>query len=125
MIGKEIQSEHLEKKKLEKDLQSICIQLESVSDLLLYHVLLHSVYFAVKSAQKVILKGHEKKLIKNFIKFYKKPKIPTQSYDSSVAKCTAHIFSYYDLSYAETITLSYALETLIPKNLNKKQFNMI
>lgn len=68
MIGKEIQSEHLEKKKLEKDLQSICIQLESVSDLLLYHVLLlHSVYFTVKSAQKVILKGHEKKLIK----FYK------------------------------------------------------
>ena len=64
VIRKEIQSEHLEKKKLKKDLQSICIQLESVSDLLLCHVLLHSVYFAVKSAQKVILKGHEKKLIK-------------------------------------------------------------
>ena len=110
----EIQSKHLEKKKLKKELRLACIQLKSVLGLFLYNALLHQVSFAVKSRQKAILKRHEKKLIK----FRKNQNIAPQSHKPSFAKCIVHNFSSYDLSDAEMTALSYDLDTHIPANTN-------
>ena len=72
------------------------------------------VSFAIKSRQKVILKHHEKKLIK----FRKNQNIAPQSHKPSFAKCIVHNFSSYDLSDAEIAALSYGLDTHIPINTN-------
>ena len=81
VMESEIQSKHLDKKKLKKELKSICIQLKSVLGLFQHNALLHQVSFAVKSRQKAILKRHEKKLIK----FRKNQNIAPQSHKSSFA----------------------------------------
>ena len=47
VMESEIQSKHLEKKKLKKELRLSCIQLKSVLGLFLYNALLHQVSFAV------------------------------------------------------------------------------
>ena len=64
VMESEIQSKHLEKKKLKKELRLACIQLKSALALFLYNALLHQVSFAVKNRQKAILKRHQKKLIR-------------------------------------------------------------
>ena len=112
VMESEIQSKHLEKKKLKKELQSICIQLKSVLGLFLYNALLHKVSFAVKTRQKAILKRHEKKLIK----FRKNQNIVPENHKTSFAKCIVHNFSSYDLSDEEITALSYGLDTHIPTN---------
>ena len=89
VMESEIQSKHIEKKKLKKELQSICIQLKSVLGLFLYDALLHQVSFAVKSRQKAILKRHEKKLIK----FRKNQNIAPQSHKPSF-KPSLHRVTY-------------------------------
>ena len=114
VIESEIQSKHLGKKKLKKELRLACIQLKSVLGLFLYNALLHQVGFAVKSRQKAILKCHEKKLIK----FRKNQNIASQSHKPSFAKCIVHNFSSYDLSDVEIKGLFYALDTHIPANTN-------
>ena len=116
----EIQSKHIEKKKLKKELRSICIQLKSVLGLFLYNALLHQVSFAVKSRQKAILKRHEKKLIK----FRKNQNIAPQSHKPSFAKCivhNSHDSSSCDLSDAEITALSNGLDTHIPTNTNSNK----
>ena len=110
----ELQSKHLEKKKLKKELRLACIQLKSVLGLFLYNALLHQVSFAFKSRQKAISKRHEKK----FIKFRKNQNIALQSHKPSSAKCIIHNFSSYDLSDAEITALPYGLDTHIPANTN-------
>ena len=112
VMESEIQSKHLEKKKLKKELQSICIQLKSVLGLFLYNALLHKVSFAVKTRQKAILKRHEKKLIK----FRKNQNIVPENHKTSFAKCMVHNFSSYDLSDEEITALFYGLDTHIPTN---------
>ena len=114
VMESEIQSKHLEKKKLKKELRSICIQPKSVLGLSLYNALLHQVSFAVKSRQKAILKRHEKKLIK----FRKNQSIAPKNHKHSFAKCIVYNFSSYDLSNAEITDLSYASDTHIPTNTN-------
>ena len=47
VMESDIQSKHLEKKKLKKELRLSCIQLKSVLGLFLYNALLHQVSFAV------------------------------------------------------------------------------
>ena len=54
VMESEIESKHLDKKKLKKELKSICIQLKSVLGLFQHNALLHQVSFAVKSRQKAI-----------------------------------------------------------------------
>ena len=49
VMESEIQSKHLEKKKLKKELRLACIQLKSALALFLYNALLHQVSFAVKN----------------------------------------------------------------------------
>ena len=114
VMESEIQSKHLEKKKLKKELRSVCIQLKSVLGLFLYNALLHKVSLAVKSRQKAILKCHENKLIK----FRKNQNIVPENHKTSFAKCIAYNFSSYDLSDAEITALSYGLDTHIPTNTN-------
>ena len=114
VMQREIQSKHLDKKKLKKKLKSICIQLKSVLGLFLRNALLHQVSFAVKSRQKAILKRHEKK----FIKFRKNQIIAPQIHKSSFAKCMVHNFSLYDLTDAEITALSYGLDIHISTNAN-------
>ena len=114
MMESGIQSKHLEKKKLKKELRLACIQLKSVLGLFLYNALLHQVSAAVKIRQKAILKSHEKKLIK----FSKNQNIALQSHRPSFVKCIVHKFSSYDLSDAEITALSYGLDTHIPANTN-------
>ena len=117
VMESEIQSKHIEKKKLKKELRSICIQLKSALGLFLYNVLLHQVSFAVKSRQKAILKRHEKKLIK----FRKNQNIAPQSHKPSFAKCIVHNSSSCDLSDAEITALSNGLDTHIPTNTNSNK----
>ena len=114
VMESDIQSKHLESKKLKKELLLACIQLESVLGLFLYNALLHQVSFAVKIRRKATLKRHKKKLIK----FCKNQNIAPQSHKPSFAKCIVHNFSSYDLSDAEIMALSYGLDTHISANTN-------
>ena len=114
VMESEIQSKHLEKKKLKKELRLSCIQLKSVLGLFLSNALLHQVSFAVKSRQKAILKRHEKKLII----FRKIQNIAPQSHKPSSAKYIVHNVSSYDLPDAEITALSDGLDTHIPANTN-------
>ena len=114
VMESEIQSKHLEKNKLKKELRSIRIQRKCVLGLLLYNALLHKGSFANKSRQKAILKRHEKKLIK----FRKNQNIAPQNHKHSFVKCIVHNFSSYDLSNAEITALSYGLDAHITTNNN-------
>ena len=114
VMESDIQSNHLESKKLKKELLLNCIQLESVLGLFLYNALLHQVSFAVKIRQKATLKRHKKKLIK----FCKNQNVAPQTHKPSFAKCIVHNFSSYDLTDAVIMALSYCLDTHISANTN-------
>ena len=114
VMESKIQSKHLEKKKLKKELRLPCIHLKSVLGLFLYNVLLHQVSVVVKNRQKAILKRHEKKLMM----FRKNQDIAPQSHKPSFVKCIVHKFSSNGLSDAEITALSYGLDTHILTNTN-------
>ena len=98
----EMQSKHRKKKKLQKDTQSLNIQLKTPLNSAMCKTLMHQINIAIKSPSKFINLGHEKKLIE-----FRKNQQKIRKYkDPEILKRTLHNFSSYTLTSEEMNALA-------------------
>ena len=102
----ELQCEHIEKKKVRKEI----LQLDKKLNIVIYHTLLHQISIATKSRLKAISKRHAKKLTK----FNNRQNKTEGQEPKRIPKNVVHNFSSYALSNNELVALSYGLDHQIP-----------
>ena len=107
-----MQDKHDQKRKIKKQICDIKFQLKSSLTLILYNILLHQIYLAVKSRVKAITTRHLNKLrsLCNKISTYSKNVNRTSFIKSTV---------YYTLTEGEYIALAFVPDHHIPARTNK------
>ena len=107
-----MQDKHDQKRKIKKQICDIKFQLKSSLTLILYNILLHQIYLAVKSRVKAITTRHLNKLrsLCNKISTYSKNVNRTSFIKSTV---------YYTLTEGEYSALAFVPDHHIPARTNK------
>ena len=111
----ELQNKHREKKKLQKEIKQIGVEVNSVLGIILYSSLIYQINGAVSSRRVAISVRHKNK-IENFRGRQQKQEQPYA--EMKINKHIIHKYSTYSLSNEQYIALSYGLDTHIPSRTN-------
>ena len=115
----ELQSKHLEREKLEREMIKICHQMKEDIDLILFKTVN---YYLNKVVAKTLIKlkrRHEKKLV-NLRQHKRKP----YGESNTLFICNiVHNYSSYNLSIQEDKVLSFGLDQHIPTTLNRNNLH--